>query len=112
MSAGRQPESAGLSRRRLFELSAASVGVTALLAACGSDEAPAPGRVGNAPDVTELPDEEVNDVVYLRTLTSLEYSIAEVYTTLADLDGVDDGVVELLGRFTDDHRRRRMASPS
>ena len=102
--AGDQPESVGLSRRQLFELSATSVGLTALLAACGSEEEPpAPGRVGNAPDVTALPDEEVNDVVFLRTLTSLEHSIAEVYTTLADLDGVDDGVVELLSRFTDDH---------
>jgi hypothetical protein len=92
-----------LSRRRLFELGATSAGLAALLVACGDDEAPAPGRVGFAPEATEPPEAEVDDAVYLRTLTSLEYSIIEVYAALADLDGVDDSVAELLGRFSDDH---------
>jgi len=92
-----------VSRRRLFELGAGSVGLAAFLAACGGDEPPAPGRVGNAPDVTELPDAEIDDVVYLRTLTSLDHSIAAVYDELLDIEGLDESTAELLGRFSEDH---------
>ena len=92
-----------LSRRRLIGLGASTVGLAALLAACGNDEPPAPGRVGNAPEQTELPEEEVDDVVLLRTLTSLEHSIIAVYAALADIDGLDEGVAELLSRFSEDH---------
>jgi hypothetical protein len=92
-----------VSRRRLFELGAGSVGFAALLAACGGDEPPAPGRVGNAPDITEPPEAEVDDLVYLRTLTSLDHSIATVYDELLDLEGLDASTAELLGRFSEDH---------
>ena len=92
-----------LSRRRFFGLGASTVGMAAVLAACGSDEPPAPGRVGNAPEETDLPDEVVDDVVLLRTLTSLEHSIVAVYDQLADIEGLDQDVVALLGRFSDDH---------
>jgi hypothetical protein len=95
---------AALSRRRLFELGASSVAAAVVLAACGDDgEEPEPGRVGNAPDLTEPPDEDVNDVVYLRTLTSLEYSILAVYDELAALDGLDEEAASLLARLTEDH---------
>jgi hypothetical protein len=98
------PTAVALSRRRLFELGATSVGLAALLAACGNDEDPAPGRVGNAPEETDMPTTEVNDVVYLRTLTSLEYSILAVYEALSEIDGLDEDVTALLARFSDDHR--------
>jgi hypothetical protein len=98
-----QRGAAGLSRRHLFELGASSVAAV-VLAACGDDdEAPEPGRVGNAPEITEPPDEDVNDVVYLRTLTSLEYSILAVYEELAALDGLDEVTASLLARLTDEH---------
>jgi hypothetical protein len=103
-SAGQDRDAAPLSRRRLFELGVSSVAVAVVLSACGDDEVPAPGRVGNAPDLTEPPEAEVNDVVYLRTLTSLEYSILAVYGELAALDGVDEDTGALLARLTDDHQ--------
>lgn len=92
-----------ISRRRLFELGGMSAGVAALLAGCGNDEPPAPGRVGNAAPPPELEPVEVNDVVLLRTLTSLEHSIVEVYASLAEIEGVDGDVTAVLARFTDDH---------
>lgn len=92
-----------LSRRRLFELGGATVGLAALLAACGKQELVAPGRVGNAPVPTEPPRVEVNDAVYLRTMESLEHSILDVYAALAGLDGLDEGTTKALTRFTDDH---------
>jgi hypothetical protein len=94
---------ASLSRRHLFGLGATSVGFAVLVAACGNDEDPAPGRVGNAPEETDLPTAEVNDVVYLRTLTSLEYSILGVYEALSEIDGLDEDVTALLNRLSDDH---------
>ena len=92
-----------LSRRGLFGLGASTVGLAAVFAACGNEEDSAPGRVGNAPVETDLPEGEVDDVVLLRTLTSLEHSIVAVYDALADIDGLGDDVATLLGRFTDDH---------
>ena len=41
-----------------------------------------PGRVGYAPPATPLPTVEVNDVVYLRTATSIEQTLIDVYGTL------------------------------
>jgi hypothetical protein len=92
-----------LSRRRLFEVGAGSIGVAAFLAACGGEEPPAPGRVGNAPDITEPPDTEVDDAVYLRTLTSLDHAIVAVYDELRDIEGLDENTAALLERFSEDH---------
>jgi hypothetical protein len=92
-----------LSRRQLFELGAGSIGIAAFLAACGDEEAQAPGRVGNAPEITDPPEGEVDDVVLLRTLTSLDHAIVAVYDELLDIEGLDEGTAELLGRFSEDH---------
>ena len=91
------------SRRRLFEFSGATVGLAALLAACGKDTEAEPGRVGNAPVATDPPDLDVDDVVYLRTMQSLEESILAVYGVLGALDGLGEGTVAALTRFTEDH---------
>ena len=96
------PNREPLSRRRLLALGATSVGLAAVLAAC-RDEAAEPTRVGAAPERTEPPEGDVNDVVLLRTLTSLEYSIIAVYEALAGIDGLDEDVASLLTRFIDDH---------
>jgi hypothetical protein len=77
--------------------------LAAVLAACGNDESAAPGGGGVAPDVTPLPDAEVNDVVYLRTLTSLQMSIVMVYASLSEQDGLADDVADVLSRFIDDN---------
>jgi hypothetical protein len=92
-----------MSRRHLFGVGATSVGLMAVLAACGDDEEPAPGRVGLAPAEPELSAEEVNDVVYLRTLTSLEHSIVTVYDALLDIDGLGEDVATLLERLSAEH---------
>jgi hypothetical protein len=91
------------SRRRLFEFGGATVGLAALLAACGKETEAEPGRVGNAPIPTDLPDLEVNDAVYLRTAQSLEQAVVDVYGVLSGLEGLGEGTVTALARFTDDH---------
>src|SRR5215207_1207544 len=86
------------SRRRLFEIGGASVGLAALLAACGKDTEAEPGRVGNAPVPTDLPDLDVDDAVYLRTMQSLEQSIVDVYGVLSGLAGLGEATTAALER--------------
>lgn len=92
-----------ISRRRLFELGGATVGLAAFLAACGKSEEPAAGRVGNAPVATDPPPVVVDDIVYLRTMTSLEHSLIDVYAVLAGLGGLAEQTTTALTRFTADH---------
>lgn len=100
-----QPGTTGqpFSRRRLFEVGGATVGLAAFLAACSQSDAPAAGRVGNAPVPTDLPSVEVNDVVFLRTMSSLEHSILAAYDVLGGLPGLSEPTTAALRRFTDDH---------
>lgn len=100
--AGVRPGGA-MSRRRLFELGGASVGLVGFLAACSNAAEPAAGRVGNAPVPTDLARVEVSDAVFLRTATSLEYSILEAYDVLAGLEGLGEETATMLTSFTDDH---------
>jgi hypothetical protein len=93
-----------LSRRRLLELA----GLTSLggvLAACGaSSSGGEPGRVGNAAPIEPLPSVELDDVVILRTMTSMEYLLLDLYQTLTDLDLLDERGSTLVDRFVEDHR--------
>lgn len=92
-----------LSRRRLFELGGTGAVLAAVLAACGGDDGAAPGRVGFAPTASDLPEPEVDDAVYLRTLSSLEQSILAIYARLQSDAGLDGPAAEALTRFADGH---------
>jgi hypothetical protein len=92
-----------LSRRRLFELGGATAALAALLAACGGDDEGDPGRIGYAPAATELPEEEITDEVYLRTLMSLEQSILEMYHRFQSDGELDGKSAAALERFAADH---------
>lgn len=91
-----------LSRRRLFVLGGSSAALAALLAACGNDVAPAPGQLGQRPVATDLPALEPDESMYLRTLASVEHSIAAVYAELGAV-GLTGADAAALARFTDDH---------
>jgi hypothetical protein len=93
-----------LSRRGLLRTGGTTISLGALIAACSS-EAGAPGRVGNAPVVTDLPQAEINDAVLLRTATSLEYSALDLYQRAIDLDALDDAAMQYVQRFVEDHTR-------
>ena len=97
-------EGGALSRRRLFELTGAGVAMAAFLAACGHDEAPAPGRVGSAPSTTALPTLAVTNVVYLRTMASIEQTIITVYEQLSTIDTLEPAIAAAISRYIDDHR--------
>ncbi len=95
---------AGISRRRLFELGGAGAALAALLSGCGGADAGAPGRVGFAPAPSEPPDESPDDVVYLRTLTSQEYSIVATYEQFTKASGLDGAAAAVLARLLTDHK--------
>ncbi|CAN5837237.1 hypothetical protein BH20ACT4_BH20ACT4_09740 [soil metagenome] len=93
-----------VSRRALLRAgSALSLG--AIVAACGDRQVSrAPGRVGNVPPVTDLPQGEVDDVALLRTAMSLEFTAIEVYRIVTQADLVDDVYVTPFERFVSDHQ--------
>ena len=96
---------ATMNRRRLLQVGGLTVTLGALVAACGTDEEGAPGRVGYAPVPTDLPPATTNDGVFLRTATSLEYSALDVYEKISSY-GVLDGQAEtLIARMVEDHTR-------
>jgi hypothetical protein len=95
---------ARLTRRRLFQVGGLGAGLSVLLAACGGDDTEsAPGRVGYAPVATPLPDVEVNDVVWLRTASSIEYTVLDVYQRATDMGALDADAQALIDRFVADH---------
>jgi len=73
---------AGVDRRRFLRLGGASVALAALLAACDNTEAGKLGRIGLAPSTTKLPAVSTTDVALLRTCSSLQHSLLEVYTKM------------------------------
>lgn len=92
-----------LSRRRLLVTTGLGASLGAVLAACGSSDDGAPGRVGYAPVPTEPPEEPVDDAVLLRTATSLEYTALDVYDRITELGALDDTGADLVSRFVEDH---------
>ncbi len=78
--------------------------LAALLAACGKATEGEPGRVGNAPMPTDLAELDVNDVVYLRTMTSIEYTILDVYAMITKAGALQPADQALVDRFVEDHQ--------
>ena len=94
---------AQLGRRHVLQLGGLTVAASAALAACG-DKGQL-GRVGLAPPTTKLPDAVVDDVVYLRTASSIEHTIIGVYDrVIADPTLIDPTNLAAAQRFRDDHR--------
>lgn len=96
-----------LGRREVLRVGGATITLGALVAACGSSNSGTIGRVGDAPPVRTLPAAVINDVVLLRTATSIENSAINVYAAVVDL-GVLDNVLgglalEYVKRFVEDH---------
>jgi Ferritin-like domain len=92
------------SRRRLLRTGGLTVSLGAVLVACGDDDGEsAPGRVGYAPPVTPLPTVEKNDGVWLRTATSIEYTVLDVYSRMTEMGDLDATAQDLVDRFVEDH---------
>jgi rubrerythrin len=90
-------------RRRFLQLGGFSVATAAVLAACGGTDSDI-GRVGDAPPLATLPDAEVNDIVLLRTASSIERTAISVYDlVIGNADLLDPALDDVAKRFRDDH---------
>ena len=94
-----------LGRRRFITIGGFSVATAALLAACADSNSGGIARVGVAPTVTALPDAIVNDIVLLRTASSLEHSAIAVYDAVIGNEDLLDqkAYADVAKRFRDDH---------
>jgi len=96
-----------IGRRQAIKVGGVTVSLAALVAACGENRGgdDAPGRVGNAPDVTAPQNFDVDSAVLLRTASSLEYTAIEVYETALGLDGAIPSELEpVVDRLIQDHQ--------
>jgi hypothetical protein len=91
-----------IDRRQLLRLGGLTVAGSAVIAACGGD-ANTIGRVGSVESEEGLPNAGVNDIVLLRTATSLEYSALRVYEQAGGLGVITGTALEYVKRFVDDH---------
>ncbi len=96
----------GLSRRDALTFGGMTISLGALIAACGEGRGgdDAPGRVGNAPETTELPNYEVTSTALLRTASSLEYTAIEVYTTAVEAGYIPEALVPTVEAFVENHQ--------
>ena len=92
------------SRRRILAVGGFSIGLAALVAACAPDKPkPQVPQAGAAPSTTGLPEQNVDDVVLLRTASSLEHSINDAYGKVLALGVLPSATSTLVRRFADQH---------
>jgi Ferritin-like domain len=93
-----------LGRRGFLQIGGVSVAMAAVVAACGGNDGGGLARVGNAPTTTALPDPIINDVVLLRTASSLEHSMVGFFDLVIDDPKLlDPSHNDLVKRLRDDH---------
>ncbi len=113
-----EPVASGVDRRQLLRFGGfAALGGVAL-AACGTDDTAGtvtvPPRLGDAPPPSTLPPADIDDVVILRTATSLEYSAISTYDlVLNNFAGLFTGpaaaLIPVVERLRADHVRHAEA---
>jgi hypothetical protein len=96
-----------VNRRQVFKIGGLTVSLAALAAACGEDRTgdSTPGRVGYSPPITDPPNYAVDDVVLLRTASSLEYTALYVYEQALALDVLDAETTALVEELVANHQQ-------
>jgi hypothetical protein len=95
-----------MNRRDALKFGGITISLGALVAACGENRTgdDAPGRVGNAPPATDLPDLPVDQAVLFRTAASLELTVIDFYETAIALDAIPPALEPMLDRLLADHQ--------
>ncbi|MGB0114301.1 MAG: hypothetical protein WBP59_13850 [Ilumatobacteraceae bacterium] len=96
-----------LGRRDALKLGGLTVSLAAIAAACGDDRTgdDAPGRVGYQPPITDPGDYAVDSAVLLRTISSVENTVAYAYGKLLEAGDLEADVSVLVERFIEDHEK-------
>ena len=98
-------ERAHLGRRDLFRIGGFTVATAAVISACGEHDRGQVGRVGDVSTTSSLPDAKVTNVTLLRTSSSLQHSIINVYAqVVGNSELLDPKYNDLIQRYIDDHR--------
>ena len=91
-------------RRDVLRLGGFTVATAAVISACGEHERGQVGRVGTAGTTTSLPAAVVSNISLLRTASSIEHSVVNVYDQLiGNSDLLDAKHDDLAKRLRDDH---------
>jgi hypothetical protein len=91
-------------RRDALRIGGVTVATAAVISACGEHARGEVGRVGAVPTTVKLPDAVVTNVTLLRTASSLQHSIINVYDQIiGKSDLLDPKLDDLVKRFRDDH---------
>jgi len=91
-------------RRDILRIGGFTVATAAVISACGEHERGQIGRVGAVPTTAKLPDPVVTNVTLLRTASSLEHSVINVYSqVIGNSDLLDPKYDDMAKRFMDDH---------
>lgn len=100
-----------LDRRGLLRGGVVVVSMGALVSACGGGRGGSsePGRLGVAPPLQTLPEAEVNDVVLLRTVQSLEHTAISVLDAVSAAGALSSAEAALAQRFAADHAAHSLA---
>ncbi len=92
------------SRRDVLRIGGLSVASAAVISACVEHVRGEVGRVGAVPTTAKLPDAIVTNVTLLRTASSLEHSIVNVYDQIIGKSNLlDPKHNDMFTRFRDDH---------
>jgi hypothetical protein len=94
----------GIGRRHLLRTGGLAAGLAAVLAACGKSAEGEPGRVGFAPTPTDLAKQNIDDGVRLRTASSIEYTIMDVYAMITKSGALPPGDQALVDRLVKEHQ--------
>ncbi len=90
-------------RRDILRIGGFGVATAAVITACGAETGEV-GRVGSVSTTVPLPDVSVTNVTLLRTASSMEHSIINVYSqVIGNSDLLDPSHDDLFQRFLDDH---------
>jgi hypothetical protein len=81
-----------------------SVAAAAVLAACGKPHKALVPQVGLTPSTSGLPDQVIDDIVLLRTASSLEHSAVNAYQKVLDGNLLPAELVAAAKLFQDHHR--------
>ncbi len=100
-----EPAAVARTRRDALRLGGMALSLGAIAAACGENRSGLtdPGRVGNAPAVTEPPTYAIDDAVLLRTASSLELTGVALYEQVLELGLFGSAQVPLIQRLIENH---------
>ncbi len=93
----------GLGRRRFLRLGGFSVATAAVIAACGGSESGGIPQAGLVPTTLGLPERVIDDIVLLRTASSLEYTAIDAYTKAIDSGALNEVQASIAKLFRNHH---------